>query len=102
MNIPSSLYSTSLIPNVVIYSFSAGRLSEPGRVHPRFAAAEYGLGSTADPATTEVTATYNEGWSGLQRAAPVMSNSCTTTVLSSIEETFVSAEATGAEAPEYT
>ena len=32
---------------------SAGQQLEPGRVHPRFAAAEYGLGSTAAPAITQ-------------------------------------------------
>ena len=30
-------------------AFNAGQQLEPGRVHPRFAAAEYGLSSTAAP-----------------------------------------------------
>ncbi len=39
-------YDYSYLPSAV----SAGQLSEPGRVHPRFAAAEYGLSPAADPA----------------------------------------------------
>ena len=39
-------YDYSYLPSAV----SAGQLSEPGRVHPHFAAAEYGLSPAADPA----------------------------------------------------
>ena len=44
-----SLYSGACAANSGYSAFNAGQPLEPGRVHPRFAAAEYGLSSTAAP-----------------------------------------------------
>ena len=58
LNIPSSHTSTwTVLPLASLIVVIAGRLSEPGRVHSRFAslaAAEYGLSSAAAPACLEL------------------------------------------------
>ncbi len=45
-----SLYSGAAAASSGYSAFNAGQPLEPGRVHPRFAVAEYGLSSTAAPA----------------------------------------------------
>ena len=47
------LYSGAAAASSGGSAFNAGQPLEPGRVHPRFAAAEYGLSPTAPPASAD-------------------------------------------------